>query len=321
LNRGIRIQAAGVSDLAELGLLPMDSVNNGQLEQLVRDRCLLVAASAESGNTVLATIGIDLDRREISCFFLYSACTDKNLGIRMITAAEKLAVQYGIFELTIDCPASLIDLLQFCGYRTLEADGHEKGEKMSRSMRRSFRRRQTRYSRQVSAWLSELGIPQDYGRIHRIGLQKEAARLQSIGSDIYGRNQRMLPAAAQAWLSMSQQAAADGVELQAVSAHRSIGYQAGIVRKKVDKGLTMEEILAVSAAPGFSEHHTGRAIDITSPGYPVLEEEFEKSTAFGWLQSHAADFGFRMSFPRNNRHGVAYEPWHWAWFDSLVHSS
>ena len=123
----------------------------------------------------------------------------------------------------------------------------------------------------------------------------------------------MFPAAAQAWRSMHQQAAGEGIELQAVSAFRSVDYQAGIVRRKLDKGLTMEEILAVTAAPGFSEHHTGRAIDITSPGFPVLEEEFEKSAAFEWLQLHAATFGFRMSFPRGNRHKVAYEPWHWAW--------
>jgi D-alanyl-D-alanine carboxypeptidase len=128
----------------------------------------------------------------------------------------------------------------------------------------------------------------------------------------------MLPAAARAWLSMSQQAADSGVELQAVSAYRSIDYQAGIVQKKLDKGLAMQDILAVSAAPGFSEHHTGRAIDITSPGYPVLEEEFEDSAAFEWLHRHAADFGFSMSFPRDNRHGVAYEPWHWAWIESAT---
>jgi D-alanyl-D-alanine carboxypeptidase len=123
----------------------------------------------------------------------------------------------------------------------------------------------------------------------------------------------MFPAAAQAWQSMRQQAATDGIELQAVSAFRSVSYQAEIVQRKLDKGLAIEDILAVSAAPGFSEHHTGRAIDITTPGFPVLEQEFEKSATFEWLHLHAAMFGFRMSFPPGNRHKVAYEPWHWAW--------
>jgi D-alanyl-D-alanine carboxypeptidase len=294
----------------------MDSVAGRQLDLRLLDRCVLVAQGAGSGKTVFATIGIDLDRREIRGFFLDSARTGGNLGFRMITAAEKLAVQFGILELSIDCPASLTGLLQSCGYRSLrslQAARQGGSGKTVPSMHRSFPRRQTRYSRQVSSWLFKLGIMGEYGRIHRIGLQQEATKLQSIGCDIYGRNQRMLPAAAQAWLSMSQQAARDGVELQAVSAFRSLAYQAGIVQKKLDKGLAMEDILAVSAAPGFSEHHTGRAIDITSPGSPVLEEEFEKSAAFEWLQAHAAESGFRLSFPRNNRHRVAYEPWHWLW--------
>ncbi len=79
------------------------------------------------------------------------------------------------------------------------------------------------------------------------------------------------------------------------------------------KGMNIYKILEVSAAPGYSEHHSGRALDITTPGYAVLEEEFEHSPAFEWLCEHAPGFGFSLSFPRDNPHGVIYEPWHWAW--------
>jgi LAS superfamily LD-carboxypeptidase LdcB len=95
--------------------------------------------------------------------------------------------------------------------------------------------------------------------------------------------------------------------------YRSVDYQEKILRKKLDKGQAIDDILQVSAAPGFSEHHSGRAVDVTTPGYPVLEEVFEDSEAFTWLSEHAGTFGFRLSYPRDNRHGVAYEPWHWAW--------
>ena len=30
-------------------------------------------------------------------------------------------------------------------------------------------------------------------------------------------------------------------------------------------------------------------------------------------QARAGDFGFALSYPRGNRHGIAYEPWHWCW--------
>ena len=143
----------------------------------------------------------------------------------------------------------------------------------------------------------------------------ESAGLLSIGPDIYQRDQRLLPGAAAAWRAMRDSAAREDVELQVVSAYRSVAYQEEIIRRKLENGQEIGNILQVSAAPGYSEHHTGRALDLTTPAYPVLEEEFEKSDAFKWLTDHAGKFGFRMSFPRENPHEVTYEPWHWAWWD------
>lgn len=158
-----------------------------------------------------------------------------------------------------------------------------------------------------------LGIPADYPQRRRLALCAECSQPVSIGPDVFGRKQVMAPPAARAWSGMREQASADGVELQVVSAFRSVDYQAGIIRKKLAAGQELEAILKVSAAPGYSEHHSGRALDLTTPGYKHLEEEFENSPAFAWLTAHAAAHGFRMSFPRNNPHGVTYEPWHWYW--------
>jgi D-alanyl-D-alanine carboxypeptidase len=177
----------------------------------------------------------------------------------------------------------------------------------------SFLRRK-RFARNIARTHRELGIPLDYARARRLPLQPEARRLVSVGPDIYQREQRLLPAAANAWRAMVGAAAADGVELQLVSAFRPVDYQAGILRRKLEKGQSIDAILRVSAAPGYSEHHSGRAVDVTTPGYPVLEEVFEESAAFAWLSEHAGTFGFSLSYPRDNPHGVSYEPWHWAWW-------
>uniref|UniRef100_UPI0035B0F3FD M15 family metallopeptidase n=1 Tax=Chitinimonas sp. TaxID=1934313 RepID=UPI0035B0F3FD len=88
-------------------------------------------------------------------------------------------------------------------------------------------------------------------------------------------------------------------------------YQAGIIRRKLAGGLDLNTILQVSAAPGYSEHHTGRAFDVSSPDSAVLEESFEHSVGFAWLSHNAARFGFVMSLPRDNAAGYIYEPWHW----------
>lgn len=158
-----------------------------------------------------------------------------------------------------------------------------------------------------------LGIPRDYGRRHRQRVVQEPRELLGIGDDIHGRHQWLAPRAARAWLRMRSAAAVDGIELQVVSAFRSAAYQLVIIERKLERGQSVAEILRVSAAPGFSEHHSGRALDISTPGYAALEEEFEASPAFAWLQREARRFGFALSYPRDNPHAIAYEPWHWCW--------
>lgn len=175
-----------------------------------------------------------------------------------------------------------------------------------------------RYKKRIAKINASLGINRTHAEKWAIPAQMEATRLVSIGPDIYQREQRMAPDAAQAWTLMVESANEDDVVLQAVSAYRSVDYQAGIISRKLGKGERIGDILRISAAPGYSEHHTGRAIDITTPGVAVLEEEFEKSEAFAWLTAHAGDFGFSMSFPRGNPFGVAYEPWHWAWKEPRI---
>ena len=171
----------------------------------------------------------------------------------------------------------------------------------------------TAQRRRVIADSRALGVPADYGRTRGLRVVREPDQLASIGTDIHAREQWLVPGAARAFLRMRAAARRDAIELQPVSAFRSADYQLGILRRKLERGQGIEEILRVSAAPGYSEHHSGRAIDLTTPGHAALEEEFENSAAFAWLQANAARFRFHLSYPRGNRHGIAYEPWHWCW--------
>lgn len=172
---------------------------------------------------------------------------------------------------------------------------------------------QTAFARKIAALHKQLGIPEDYGVVHKLELCEDCTELVSIGNDIFDRDQEMTPQAACAWFEMKDAAAISGIELQAVSAFRSVEYQAGLISRKQVAGQNMAQILMVSAAPGFSEHHSGRALDISTPGFEPLEESFENSPAFEWLKGSAGGHGFKLSFPKNNQHGLAYEPWHWRW--------
>lgn len=168
-----------------------------------------------------------------------------------------------------------------------------------------------RYIGRLQALHAQLNIPQTYAAQTGLPMYEEPAELVDTELDFYGREQRLTPSALAAWHSMKDNALADGISLLLLSAFRSVDYQCQILRRKLDAGQNLEQILRVNAAPGFSEHHTGRAIDIGAPECPVLEERFEETTAFAWLQSNAANFGFTLSYPRDNNCGISYEPWHW----------
>jgi len=158
----------------------------------------------------------------------------------------------------------------------------------------------------------ELGIPDDYGSDGERPRFEEAVDLVDVEPNLHGRMQSLTIATSASWREMQAAAKDEGIVLLMVSGFRSIEYQANLIRRKLEAGQSLSGILNVNAAPGFSEHHTGRAIDIATPGSKPLCEEFESSAAFAWLREKAVNFGFSMSYPRENRQGFIYEPWHWA---------
>jgi zinc D-Ala-D-Ala carboxypeptidase len=168
-------------------------------------------------------------------------------------------------------------------------------------------------STQAAAQLSALGIARNYGAIRDLALVSEPAWLLSAGLDRFQRMIWLAPLAHSAWLQMQRAACATGVRLEIVSAFRSAHYQNDLLRRKLTRGDTIETILRVSAAPGFSEHHSGRAIDFAEIGAEAMTDAFAGTLSFLWLEKNAARFGFHLSFPADNRHGVMYEPWHWCY--------
>jgi D-alanyl-D-alanine carboxypeptidase len=69
----------------------------------------------------------------------------------------------------------------------------------------------------------------------------------------------------------------------------------------------------LSAPPGHSEHQLGTTVDF---GSPELDNEFTtyfyRTSEGVWLEDHAHEYGFTMSYPRWSLEvtGFYYEPWH-----------
>lgn len=138
-----------------------------------------------------------------------------------------------------------------------------------------------------------------------------ASELRPITED--GRL-KMRQAAAEAFLKMQEAARLDGIELVPISAFRSIEDQDYLFfNMKAQRGQVATKRAEVSAPPGYSEHHTGYAVDIGDGNVPAtdLSKSFENTPAFKWLEANAPYYSFELSFPENNPQGISYEPWHW----------
>jgi len=110
-----------------------------------------------------------------------------------------------------------------------------------------------------------------------------------------------------------------GGELRGVSCYRSIAHQERVfceARRSGEQCVDPAERAESVAPPGHSEHATGYAIDFgVRPEGDCADVDpcFADSAVGHWLLLHAADYGFELSFPRDNVQGVTWEPWHWRW--------
>ncbi len=107
----------------------------------------------------------------------------------------------------------------------------------------------------------------------------------------------------------------DGAPLHVAAGFRSIQAQRRAYESGArGKGMSRRSYAWWTAPPGFSEHHTGLAVDFTDPSNPKSDfspARFSKTGAYAWLHSHAQEFGFELSFGEHNGLRIAFEPWHW----------
>ncbi len=167
------------------------------------------------------------------------------------------------------------------------------------------------FQAQVRSILHELGIAEDMPAARGLVLWSPPSELVVAEIAANGKEFLLTPEASSAWHKLRTAAADDCIELQMISAYRSLEHQAAIIRHKLERGQSLDNILKVLAPPGYSEHHSGTAIDIGAPGCLPVDERFDTIPSYGWLSEYANSFGFFLSFPKDNPFGYIYEPWHW----------
>jgi len=111
-----------------------------------------------------------------------------------------------------------------------------------------------------------------------------------------------------AFLFMVQAAAKDSIYFIVDSGYRSIAFQRRIILRRLKKGDDFGRIVKMVAPPGYSEHHTGYALD-----FCPSKAKFAYTATYQWLSENAGQFGFVQSLPEEDNNTTYWESWHWVY--------
>ncbi|MDR2131882.1 MAG: M15 family metallopeptidase [Clostridiales Family XIII bacterium] len=131
----------------------------------------------------------------------------------------------------------------------------------------------------------------------------EPAELAQIDGDY-----RVTPATKEAYERLREGAKAAGHSIRAASAYRTIEYQKNLYARYLNEDPNNAD--NYSARPGFSEHHTGRAIDLVGPSGTL--RGFVGTKEAEWVRENAWNYGFIVRYTPENEEITGYEsePWH-----------
>ena len=124
---------------------------------------------------------------------------------------------------------------------------------------------------------------------------------------LFNSDYKLRKLAAQHFEALINVAKIDGHHIEPYSAYRSYERQAYLYHNYVlHDGPDLAD--KYSARPGYSEHQTGLAVDITSVGN--VNELTLKD--LNWISKNAHRFGFIIRYPKDKIHitGYMHEPWH-----------
>ncbi len=101
------------------------------------------------------------------------------------------------------------------------------------------------------------------------------------------------------------------LELQISSSYRSYSTQVEVYQGWVDS-LGQEGADLTSARPGYSEHQTGLAMDVSAPDTGCGLDCFGDTPQAAWVADNAWRFGFVVRYPQGYTDitGYEWEPWH-----------
>lgn len=121
-----------------------------------------------------------------------------------------------------------------------------------------------------------------------------------------------------AFESLSNDSIKNGTPVYGQSAYRNYLLQERLYTKEVKNyGFSIADKQV--ARPGFSEHQTGLAIDVSSTKNGNMLD-FENTDSYIWMKNNAYKYGFILRYPKDKEkiHGYIYEAWHFRYVGKKI---
>ena len=124
----------------------------------------------------------------------------------------------------------------------------------------------------------------------------------------------------EAYLKLKEELAREGVYVDLDSARRSVAAQQRIMDSFTEK-YGADYAAKTVATPGYSEHHTGLALDlyliVDGKDVTLNEDLVQYPELWETIHSKLAKYGFILRYLEGKEHitGYAYEPWHIRYID------
>ncbi len=125
---------------------------------------------------------------------------------------------------------------------------------------------------------------------------------------VSGKSVKLVKEAADAFKKLSDDARALEYYIIGMSGYRTYAYQESLYNRYLQND-TQENVDTYSARPGYSEHHTGLALDVQTDS--VSFSNFGQTKEYEWLLDNAHRYGFVIHYTSENQWITGYMPEEW----------
>lgn len=166
---------------------------------------------------------------------------------------------------------------------------------------------------QASMSASNVAAPLLVNKTHKLPDDYESTVSLVTVKNCFGKKFQVERETYEHFLELREDLLKSGIQIELESAYRSVARQRRLIEElRAKEG--EEYVKSFAAAPGYSEHHTGLAIDATIVvnGSSVADEYGTQETLYQKMHRKLADHGFILRYPpgKSGVTGYDYESWH-----------